>query len=291
MRANAWTMTLAAAVTALSWVGSARAQCQSDAQCKGERQCVDGRCTTACATDVDCPGDTVCESRTCVAPGRSTGADAAPPGEAAAPEVVAAPAALPGDDTAHDTDVVPEPLAEEPSVPRPVRSGRAVPSPRARAVVVERYRRPHRRAQPPPGYGLTTADAPPRYERRSKGAMVTGIVMLSTGAVGFAGGLVLTLAALEQEDGSSCRRMPTYDSTYYDYSCDSSWDYGNDGLEQQKAVGGVMMGLGGAFLVAGAILTPIGARKVPVDARAAGITELRVRPLVGPLSGGLAISF
>jgi hypothetical protein len=98
--------------------------------------------------------------------------------------------------------------------------------------------------------------------------MVAGIVCLSVGGVAILGGLATVALAERRVDcgGFGCNTTNT---------------------ESDIVRGGLMIGFGGAAVVVGAILTPLGARKVRIDPA----TSLTIEPLVGPNGAGLRVRF
>lgn len=137
---------------------------------------------------------------------------------------------------------------------------------------------------PPPGAALAPRaetvppppSTPPLTRRRSPAMMVTGIVLISVGALaGLTGGLIVAVCSA---DSGACESTPT--STGFD-----EYDYLT--TEEDDDI----QGTGAALLVGGLIgvgvgipLTIIGARKVPVEPKKASIVpEL----LVGPQSAAL----
>ncbi len=111
--------------------------------------------------------------------------------------------------------------------------------------------------------------APPvRYERRSTAMMVVGIVCLGVGGASLLAGLS-TVALAPRE--TRC----------------SGFDCPPGAGNSDVARGGAMIGIGAAAVLAGAILTPLGARKIRVDDR----EIMTLQPFVGPTEAGLRLRF
>jgi hypothetical protein len=124
----------------------------------------------------------------------------------------------------------------------------------------------------PPDYAPPPPPAEMRpMKRRSKGAMITGIVFLAVGgAATITGVAMLLVGTCAGEDGGS-----RFDTCHED--------------EELTRSGAVVTGIGGAMLLAGIIMTPIGAGKVPDDSAQASVPHVDF--VAGPTFTGLRGSF
>jgi hypothetical protein len=118
-----------------------------------------------------------------------------------------------------------------------------------------------------PGYGQpqfyyappSLMGPPPRMERRSKGMMIGGIVLLGVGGLsGIVGALVYAVASAPTH---SCGASTTTGGSGYSYTYD--WNLCTD--KGGQTAGAALMIAGLAGIGVGIPLTIIGAKKVPVD--------------------------
>lgn len=139
------------------------------------------------------------------------------------------------------------------------------------------YGQPQFYYPPPPMMG-----PPPRMERRSKGMMAGGIVLIGVGALSLITGLVTyAVGSIGPYQSSNC---------YGSYNCGGSYvpDSGT------RTAGIVLMVGGVAGLGVGIPLTVIGAKKVPVDPQTGEPkTEASTTPTlrIGPTNASLQFAF
>jgi hypothetical protein len=215
-----------------------------------------GQANAQCTKDTDCKGDRVCEAGKCTAP--ATAATAAPPpgpGEAA-------PGATAPPDPAHPEAA---PGAGAPVV------GQALPQAPA--------------AQPPPSSMATEPAAPPplppaapKTHRRSKRALVGGIVMVSAGPIALLGAVAARNAQKRCDDRLSTDYPGNVLPPSERYRVDDCNDY---------SVPIYFLGITGALLTTiGIPLIIYGAKTVP-DTRAS--RSLEVQPWATPNAGGVRL--
>lgn len=203
-----------------------------------------------CTKDTDCKGDRVCEAGKCTAP-------AAPP-ETATPPATTEPAPAAGE---------PVPAAAEP-----------VPAAAEPRRVANDRREPAERREAPAAATAALAPDEPVTLRRSKPAMVAGIVMISVTPIALLG----ALSAKNAQDKCDERLQRDYpgfmlpeSQRYREEDCNS----------YSPAV--YALGIGGAVL--GAIGIPLliyGAKSVPARTPQATV---QVAPWAGIQSGGLRL--
>ncbi|CAN94676.1 putative membrane protein [Sorangium cellulosum So ce56] len=125
--------------------------------------------------------------------------------------------------------------------------------------------------------------AAPLTKRRSKGMMVTGIVLTSLGAVAILGG-GLVIASAPSCSGDGC----VYDRSSNPYADDTGYQYEEDGADAEGA--GVGLVVGGLVLAGvGIPLAIVGGRKVPVqpEKQAASTPAPPPELVIGPRYAGL----
>jgi hypothetical protein len=212
-----------------------------------------------CTKDTDCKGDRVCDGGKCTSP--LPPAPAAPPGsDAAAP---------PGSDAA----APPGPGATTDAAPA---DAQPAPAPAAAPVDLQLQASPSEMA--PAGATAPLERDEPQTKRRSRGAMIGGIVMVSVGPIALLGALAAKNAQ-EQCDSNLERdypdqRLPTSER----YRADECNNY---------SVPLYLFGIGGAVLTAAGIpLIIYGAKNVP---NAPPRASLSVLPWAGPTSSGLRL--
>ena len=112
--------------------------------------------------------------------------------------------------------------------------------------------------------------------------MGIGIAMVVVGGVGF----LSSLAAL----ATANNRIDVY--------CDGGFICGSRDDEDLQVIGGVLMGVSGAVLIAGIPLWVIGGRKIPLDEQEKPAPDTSVkysRPApvlhIGPTSASLSVAF
>jgi hypothetical protein len=210
-----------------------------------------------CTKDTDCKGDRVCEAGKCTSP-----ATALPP----------APAAPPGSEA--PAGATPPPAAGAPPV-----DGQPGPAtgPTAGSAIDLQLQPAPNGAAPLGATAPLEADAPTTH-RRSRNAMIMGIVMVSVGPIALLG----ALAAKNAQE----RCDTALERDYPDHRLPSSERYRVDDCSGYSAPLYVF-GIGGALLSVGGIpLILYGAKKLPNDAPKA---TLHVLPWVGPESSGLRL--
>jgi hypothetical protein len=213
-----------------------------------------------CTKDTDCKGDRVCDAGKCTSPAAALPpAPAAPPGSeapAGAPSPAAADAGAP-------------PADGQPSAP---------PSPSAPPAAVELQLEPApNTAAPLAATAPLEADAPTTH-RRSRNAMIMGIVMVSVGPIAL-------LGALAAKNGQE-RCDTALERDYPDHRLPPSERYRVDDCNSYS-VPLYVFGIGGALLTVGGIpLIVYGAKNVGNTAPKA---SLHVLPWVGPESSGLRL--
>lgn len=208
-----------------------------------------------CTKDTDCKGDRVCEAGKCTSPQALPPAPPPPPGP---PPPDAAPA---GDAAASGAPAPSSPATPAAVAPTPAPSAAVPPAPVVAAAPL---------AQPP-------ADEPP-VERRSKPALVAGIVMVSVGPVALLG----ALAAKNAQD--SCDAQLNRD--YPTHVLPLSERYREDDCNAYSAPFYVLS-IGGALLTAAGIpLIVYGGKAV---APAPRMTRVQVLPWASHTSGGLRL--
>jgi serine/threonine-protein kinase len=138
----------------------------------------------------------------------------------------------------------------------------------------------------PAAAAAPTPAAPPQMRRRSKGMMVTGIVLISVGAVAVVGGGLAIAAACP---GDTCDDTEDTFLGYDEYGEPIYMSGFDSGEDDSAAAAGVALVLGGIVSAGvGIPLAIIGGRKVPVQpekraAAAAAAPEL----VLGPRYAGL----
>lgn len=204
-----------------------------------------------CTKDTDCKGDRVCDAGKCASP--LPPAPAAPPGSEAAPSsgADAAPADAPAN---------------------------AEPAPAPAVAPVNLQLQPSPGEAAPAGATSSLERDEPRTRRRSRNAMIGGIVMVSVGPIALLGALAAKNAQ-EKCDSSLDRDYPNHvlppSERYREDECN---DY---------SVPLYLFGIGGAVLTAAGIpLIIYGAKSVPNGAPRA---SLHVLPWAGPTSSGLRL--
>ena len=135
------------------------------------------------------------------------------------------------------------------------------------------YGQPQFYYPPPPLMG-----PPPRMERRSKGMMVGGIVLLGVGALSLVTGLAVYAAG-----------------SLGSYECTAGWGSGGGycGYKEsssEKTAGAALMIVGVAGIGVGIPLTVIGAKKVPVDPQT-GEQALTTTPTLRVGAGHASLGF
>jgi hypothetical protein len=195
-----------------------------------------------CTMDTDCKGDRVCEAGKCTSP----------------PE----PALPPADATAPAEATTPAPGTPAPASPQ-VGQGLDSTTP----------------ALPAPEGATTPLGADePKVRRRSRGAMVAGIIMASVGPIALLG----ALAAKNGQD----RCDESLDNDYPDHRLPTSEKYRVDDCNSYSTPL-YIFGIGGAALIAAGVpLIIYGAKTLPPEQKAA---SLRVLPWAGPESAGLRL--
>jgi hypothetical protein len=200
-----------------------------------------------CTKDTDCKGDRVCDAGKCTSP--LPPAPAAPPGSDAA----AAPA-----DGATPADAQPAPAPAVAPVNLQLQSSPSEAAPVAATTPLARDE--------------------PRTKRRSRNAMIGGIVMVSVGPIALLG----ALAAKNAQD--TCDAGLERD--YPDHRLPTSERYREDECNDYS-VPLYLFGIGGAVLTAAGIpLIIYGAKSLPSSPPRA---SLRVLPWAGPTSSGLRL--
>jgi hypothetical protein len=204
-----------------------------------------------CTKDTDCKGDRVCDAGKCTSP--------LPPAPAAPPGSEAGPGPGPGAVTdAAPTDAQP------------------VPAPAPAPVNLQMQSSPSEAA--PAGATAPLERDEPQTKRRSRAAMIGGIVMVSVGPIALLGALAAKNAQ-EQCDSNLERdypdhRLPTSER-YRAQECNN------------YSVPLYLFGIGGAVLTAAGIpLIIYGAKKVPNGPPRASLSVL---PWAGPTSSGLRL--
>lgn len=250
MRGNAgWVLLPALMLLA----GHAGAQCTKDTDCKGDRVCEAGKCTSpappVAPNDAAAPAPTPAPS--------SQAADAPGASVAPAPDAPAAPHA-PSPDP--DTPALAPRTATAPTPPPPATT--LSPQPLALAPLTPTPLEPER----------------PKTKRRSKTAMVSGIVMVSTGPIALLGALAAKSAQKRCDDDLQRdypdRVLPTSER----YRVDECNGY---------SVPVYLLGIGGAVLTAiGIPLIIYGAKSVPDDQLA---RRLELQPWASPTAGGMRL--
>jgi hypothetical protein len=214
-----------------------------------------------CTKDTDCKGDRVCEAGKCMSPAALPPAPPAPPGSET-------PAAAPSPPP--PAEGAPSPQVEPPS-------GAEASPPKAVEPPLGAEADPLRDGLPPAALTPLGQDEP-QTRRRSRGAMIAGIVMVSVGPISLLGALAAKNAQ-EKCDTSLAqsypdRRLPTSER-YRVEEC--------NGYSAPLYV----FGIGGAVLTAvGIPLIIYGAKALPAQAAGA---SLRVLPWAGPGSSGLKL--
>lgn len=200
-----------------------------------------------CTKDTDCKGDRVCDAGKCTSP--LPPAPAAPPGtDGTVP---------PGADAA--TDAAPA-------------DGQTAPAPAVAPVNLQLQSSPSEAAP----VGATTDE--PQTKRRSRSAMIGGIVMVSVGPIALLGALAAKNA---QEDCDA-----SLDRDYPDHRLPSSERYREEKCNDYS-VPLYLFGIGGAVLTAAGIpLIIYGAKTVPTSPPRASLSIL---PWAGPTSSGLRL--
>jgi hypothetical protein len=209
---------------------------------------VAGEAEAQCTKDTDCKGDRVCEAGKCTAPAPS-------------PEAATAAESPAAESPAAESPVAESPVAESPVAGRPQP---VAPAERARPPVIE--------AEPPP-------PAPePKTRRRSRGSMVAGIVMVSTGPIALLGALAARNSQKNCDDA--------IDADYPDHRLPSSERYRVDECNGYS-VPIYVLGIGGALLTTvGIPLIIYGAKSLP-DERPSG--SLVLQPWASPTAGGVRL--
>lgn len=204
-----------------------------------------------CTKDTDCKGDRVCEGGKCTSP--------LPP----------APAAPPGSDAA----APPGPGATTDAAPV---DAQPAPAPAAAPVDLQLQASPSEMATA--GASAPLERDEPQTKRRSRGAMIGGIVMVSVGPIALLGALAAKNAQ-EQCDANLERDYPDHrlppSERYREEECNN------------YSVPLYLFGIGGAVLTAAGIpLIIYGAKSVPNGPPRASLSVL---PWAGPTSSGLRL--
>lgn len=203
-----------------------------------------------CTKDTDCKGDRVCDAGKCTAP--LPAAPAAPPGTDAA---------APGTDAA-----------------APGAGATPTAAPAAAAAPVNLQLQSSPSEAPPVDASTPRARDEPRTKRRSRNAMVGGIVMVSVGPIA----LLAALAAKNAQETCDA----SLDRDYPDHRLPPSERY-REAECNDYSVPLYLFGIGGAVLTAAGIpLIIYGAKSLPSDPPRA---SLRVLPWAGPTSSGLRL--
>jgi hypothetical protein len=220
----------------------AQAQCTKDTDCKGNRVCEAGKCTSPASALPPAPP---------APPGAEAPANATPaPGIAATAPAPADATAPPAAPTAATPVANPVDLQLQPALDGSAPSGATAP--------LERDE--------------------PQTHRRSKGAMIVGIAMVSVGPIALLGALAARNAQ-ERCDNALERDYP-------DHRLPPSESYRVDDCDAYS-LPVYLFGIGGAVLTAGGIpLIVYGAKSVRNDAPRA---SLRVLPWAGLDSGGVRL--
>jgi hypothetical protein len=198
-----------------------------------------------CSKDTDCKGDRVCEAGMCTSP--------------------ALPPAPP-----------PPPGSEAPGTAAPAPGAATPPQPAPAAVNLQLQPTPS--TELPPAATTSLGHDEPKTRRRSRPAMVTGIIMVSVGPISLLGALAAKNSQ-DRCDGALARdypdgRLPTSEK----YRVDDCNAY---------SVPFYVFGIGGALLtVAGIPLIIYGAKSLPLLPQSASV---RVMPWASPDSGGLKL--
>jgi hypothetical protein len=214
------------------------------------------KASAQCTKDTDCKGDRVCEDGKCTSPAALPPAPPPPPGSSAetpapVPDSTAPPAASPAGTPAATTPSAVPPAAAEP--------------PRSSIAQEERPAEPVHKDEP-------------QTHRRSKPALVTGIVLLSVAPVA----LLASLAAKNAQDKCDEQLQNDYPGhmlpTSERYRVEKCNDY---------SIPVYVFGIGGAvFAAAGIPLIVYGARKEPGPPQSGSVHLL---PWASPQSGGVKL--
>lgn len=211
------------------------------------------KASAQCTKDTDCKGDRVCEDGKCTSPAALPPAPPPPPGSSAE-----TPAAAPA-------GPVTEQPASAPSTQTTPPAASPAPAPPSASIAQEQLPEP------------VVKDEPPTH-RRSKPALVTGIVMLSVAPVA----LLASLAAKNAQDKCDEQLQNDYPGhmlpTSERYRVEKCNDY---------SVPVYMFGIGGAVLAAAGIpLIVYGAQKEPGPPQSGSVHLL---PWASPQSGGVKL--
>jgi hypothetical protein len=212
-----------------------------------------------CTKDTDCKGDRVCEAGKCTAPAPAAPAPAAPSDVAPSADATASPAP-PAEGAS------PEPAPPEPApLAQPVSTS---PAPAAFAA--------EPRSAPPAATAAVSDE--PELQRRSRAALVSGIIMVSVGPLALLGALTANNAqqACDErlENDYPNRTLPSSER-YRVETCDS------------YTTRLYVLGIGGAILTLGGVpLIIYGAKSVPKPPQSA---QLHVVPWATQRSGGLKL--
>jgi len=126
----------------------------------------------------------------------------------------------------------------------------------------------------------------PREEMRNPAMLVSGIVLMGAGLVGALVGVGLVVGGIDAKDSDPCYCAPG--SPCYADCPTPCKDCEND--KSMQTGGAVAIAISGAALILGAILTPVGATKVPLENENAK-TGATLEPLIGPMSAGVRVTF
>lgn len=216
-----------------------------------------------CTKDTDCKGNRVCEAGKCTSP-----ASALPPAPPAPPgsEAAATPPS-PADSNA--------PAAGEAPVPPPAPATAAPPA-AGSGIDLQVQTGPDPSA--PPGATAPLERDEPHTQRRSKGAMVAGVVMVSVGPIAL-------LGALAARNGQE-RCDTALERDYPDHRLPPSERYRVEDCDSYS-LPVYLFGIGGAVLTAAGIpLIIYGAKSVRAEAPRA---SLQMLPWAGRDSGGVRL--
>ncbi len=146
---------------------------------------------------------------------------------------------------------------------------------------------------PQPGYGQpqfyypppSLMGPPPRMERRSKGMMAGGIVLIGVGGLSLITGLAVYAIGGVGSFKSCSSTSGNYSYNYNYNDCGWTADKGT------QAAGVALMVLGVAGLGVGIPLTVIGAKKVPVDPQAGEPPAAITTPMLHLGAGNASLDF
>lgn len=208
-----------------------------------------GKVSAQCTKDTDCKGDRVCEAGKCTAPATTPAAPPAP-ADTSAPPDAANPAA----------PVVGEALPPPAAVSDPPRANLDLPP------------------QAPPSAPPPAPPPEPKTQRRSKTALVSGIVMVSAGPIALLGAAVASNSQKRCDD--------QLESEYPNRTLPASERFREDDCNKYS-VPIYVLGIGGALLTAvGIPLIIYGAKNVPSTPPQG---TLQIQPWATQASGGVRL--